>query len=80
MDYVIFGQYFSPEVDQSEGLRRRADRFGIAHTTYKKIRDPIGIGMRLGMDAWISELHWHFSNLMLHQKVTHLFLDVGLAV
>jgi hypothetical protein len=50
LDYVIDGRY-------AEGLQERAQRFGIAHKTYQKIRDPLALGVRFGLDSWIAELH-----------------------
>jgi hypothetical protein len=56
MDYVIFGRY-------ARGLQDRAEQFGIAHKTYQKIRDPLALGVRFGLDGWISELHGHMASV-----------------
>lgn len=68
MDYVYFGRY-------AEGLHERASKLDIAHLTYQKIRDPIALGMRFGVDRWISELHYQFSQLLYDSKITSVEND-----
>ncbi len=62
MDYVLFGKY-------AEGLHERANRLGVAHKTYQKIRDPIALGIRFGLDQWIGECHANFSMLLDKMKL-----------
>jgi len=56
MDYVLFGRY-------AEGLHERRNQLGVATRTYQKIRDPLALGIRFGVDAWIGELHANFHAL-----------------
>ena len=76
MDFVLFGRHVKQGEDEREGLHKRAAHFGVANKTYQKIREPIGVGMRLGMDTWISELHYQFSQILSHQKYPDSFLAV----
>jgi len=62
MDFVLFGRY-------AENAFARADHYGISHPTYRKIRNPLGRGIRDGMDQWIGELHYRFSRILFAQKL-----------
>ncbi len=50
LGYAIHGQY-------AEGLHERAERFGVAHKTYQKIRDPVGRAMWIGLETFRAQLH-----------------------
>jgi hypothetical protein len=50
LDFAIFGRY-------PEGLHERGDRFGVAHRTYQKIRDPVAASICVGLNTYKSQLH-----------------------
>lgn len=62
MDYVIFGRFY-------EGINERAAKLGVANKTYQKIRDPIALGMRFGMDKWAAEFNYQMSQLYFDSKI-----------
>jgi hypothetical protein len=50
LDYAIYGKY-------AEGLHERGDRFGVAHRTYQKLRDPVAASICVGLNTYKSQLH-----------------------
>lgn len=62
MDYVLFGRF-------AEGINERAAQIGISNKTYQKLRDPIALGMRFGMDKWGAEFNYQMSQLYFDSKI-----------
>ena len=56
LDYVIFGKY-------AASASERADLFGIDEDTYRKIRDPIGASMWIGLESFRSLIHAEYWKL-----------------
>lgn len=69
LHYAIFGTF-------PVGLHERAAEFDVANKTYQKVRDPVGGGIRTGIEMWRSELHANFTQLILSQKYPGIELDV----
>lgn len=61
LDFAIYGKY-------AAGLHDRAERFGVAHTTYRALRDPVGRCMWIGLDTFRAMLHAEYRYVRQDEK------------
>lgn len=69
LDMALFGKVVV-------GAKARAKEFEISHLTYRKIRNTVGSGIWAGIDAYRSELHYQFTELLHKQKHTPLIFEI----